>query len=284
LHLELQRPFITKLNARKRLQEAQLRFFLCDKTLWIQTHHIAVDGLGLKLLKDQVEHALQTEQTAKSSAYYTMREYAKLEAAMTDDKTVTEFWRKSLSSIDCSRLKILPQYCLQSEYSGSVAGHEMVLSFDLKKSVQNFYTLALTAFCRVIEKISGRTSLVIGCLYNGRWRPEMTEIVGLFSQTVPLPLKTASSLAEVQEIFNNCITHARQMPDVQYSCDVIFTSDDGMQSSDDKEDLLVAINRMLYISVYDRSFYAKWDPQCFSRQQMKAIFEMWQEELEKIGI
>jgi amino acid adenylation domain-containing protein len=218
-----ERPF--DLAAEWPLRAYLIRMSDQEHVLLLVAHHIAVDGISMDILADELAGGYQglvppgpTFQYADAAAW----QHSWLTSTHAERQLA--FWRDRLAGLVPLGLPTDKPRPPRWEPAGDVVTFEVpavdaetVLNEGARQSATPFMTL-LAAFWAVLGRLCGGTDIAVGTPAAGRGRVEFERAVGLFVNTVVLrgDLSAAPTFAELIEQARRAVTTAHDHQDLPF--------------------------------------------------------------------
>lgn len=192
--------------------------------LMVDIHHIICDGMSLNILMNEFRslyQGLELQETGLRYIDYVMWQKMSQEGLMTQKK----YWAEKLSG-EIPELNLPVNEVWGSENIEHAFLNEVVIEGDLYQSIKQFIALSgttdfmffISAYYILLSKISGNDDLIIGTDVVGRTDAALMNIVGTFTNLLPLrvhvdpELSYSDFLSSVKE----CVVEAFDNQDYQY--------------------------------------------------------------------
>ena len=194
----------------------------CSQVLWT-THHIIVDGWSSPLIQRDVIALYQADVEGRAAALSEPEPYGRYIAWLQrqDVAAARARWRELLGEVEGR----MPLVALRQDPDGDAVPREFMLELGLAETAALHRlaqacrvtpnTLVQWAWAYLLHRYSGASQVVFGATISGR-RPEVAgieDMVGLFINTVPVPVAFAPDLAladalnALQRDFQACSDH-----------------------------------------------------------------------------
>ncbi len=202
----IREPFDLKLNLP--IRAALILVGPTEQLLALSLHHIACDGWSLEILMSELSASLRSEKLLPLRSTYTdfvTAEHKWLNGQGGLDALV--FWREELQ--DAPSLLTLP---LDEARAPVQSGQGEVLIDRIEPEVvaaletlahqsnATLFEVLLTAYASLLARLSGQYDLVIGMPVANRANETSHDLIGYFSNTVPIRLRLAPDLSTVERI------------------------------------------------------------------------------------
>ncbi|CAF3455238.1 unnamed protein product [Rotaria socialis] len=194
-----------------------------EDLILINVHHIAFDGFSVDLLHHDLQEAYQTGELHILPSELQYIDYSIHENLM-DMSNALSYWKNNLSGYD-----IEPH---GADSNKAITGHGCSVEFELSNlTSQRFiafaqnnnatlFQLGLSVYFAFLFKISDsyRQDLLIGTVIANRYRHELTNIIGMFANTLPLRLQLNpnDSFVKLLVSVKNLVSNAFQYGYVPY--------------------------------------------------------------------
>lgn len=195
IQAEMDRPFDLE-------EELPIRFLLLDgvdtRSLVIVAHHIACDGWSFRILAEDLS-AMISGTELSSSAGPDYLDYARWQTSEVANETAwvradEEFWSAKLAGgFEPPRLNTEGAGPASSPRAGQTKVWELGpepwsrLTALAKQCEVTPFAVLHTAVALVLAARTGQTRLLLGTAAHARPVPELDQVVGFFTNTVPLP-------------------------------------------------------------------------------------------------
>ncbi|MGH3159749.1 MAG: condensation domain-containing protein, partial [Streptosporangiaceae bacterium] len=175
------------------LRAILIRMSAQEHVLLLVAHHIAVDGISMDVLADELADACQGLPLPPPSLQYAdVAAWQQSWLASPHAARQLTFWRDALAGLTPLALPTDKPRPPRWEPAGDVVTFDVpatdasaVLAEGARRSATSFMTL-LAAFWAVLGRLSGGTDIAVGTPVAGRGRTEFDRVVGLFVNTVVL--------------------------------------------------------------------------------------------------
>jgi len=167
-----------------------------DPVLLITVHHIASDGWSTAVLERDLRRIVSADPAAElPQPPLRYRDYALWRSRSADTQewdADLAFWRSELAGATAT--EVLPDHPRPPRRDAAGAGVAVPIPADLARAVTEFskdrgttpFTTLLTALAVLLARQTGNGDVVIGAPVVGRDRPELSEVVGFFLNSVVL--------------------------------------------------------------------------------------------------
>ncbi|MBL4674316.1 MAG: amino acid adenylation domain-containing protein, partial [Arenicella sp.] len=167
--------------------------------LLLVMHHIISDGSSMMILANDVLHYYQSSELPKAKgatldySYFAAWQNASLDPQKTQDEV--RFWRDSLAEVDhVVNLPISEKRPNRASQNGqqvdftlpestSVKLMELCRKFDVTLNMLGF-----AAYAVLLHRYTNQRNFVIGTPYSQRQHSEFDGVIGLFTNTLPIPV------------------------------------------------------------------------------------------------
>ncbi|APB70031.1 hypothetical protein PPYC1_06520 [Paenibacillus polymyxa] len=162
--------------------------------LFLDMHHIISDGTSLTIFLQELMHFYESnEKLEPLSIQY--RDYATQQRLMMETGTSDseDFWVKQFSggvpvlqlAADYPRPARKTFHGTQAHYTVNKEATDTILHFAQQTGVTP-YVILLTVYHLLLSQMSGQQDIIIGSWTQGRSEQELSQIIGMFVQTIPL--------------------------------------------------------------------------------------------------
>lgn len=173
-----------------------------DHIILLLTHHIVSDawsyGVMLRDLSELYDAALNNTSSKLSAPELQLGDYAAWQRDSTNAaaiETGLSYWRERLAGIPT--LELPTDHTRPTAQGFSGARQSNTLSADLQKQIRGLaqqngvtvYMVLLAAYATVLRRYAPQDEIVIGSAVAGRTRSELENIVGYFSQALPMRVR-----------------------------------------------------------------------------------------------
>lgn len=253
LIVSMKENFNVLYSERKKKYKPALRFGLDKNWLYISASHLHIDQVSLRPLLNMIESLLTNNKV--SPPKYTMAQYGVLESEVLEKtdyiKASEEFWKEELSKVD-----LTPVFNKKQTGTGQQQAYKHVLSLEQQTTINHAmkinktskFNIFLHAFCGAIMNHFDRNSIIIQSINSGRWRSEMSEIVGLTCGFCYFPIcknyEISDTLLTVERVleynlYSQEITIENIKQEHFYAgCEFALFSDEGMVEEYNELDVL----------------------------------------------
>lgn len=184
----LVRPFDLQLGPLFRLALIRVRG-QAGVILWMDVHHIAADGTSVVLLQRDLAAFLSGMVLPKPRARFRDLAYATAVQKWDDS-----WWLEQLAEMPATALPTDFPRPLQRDYAGASLETTIPASVlaQARAAAQEqgttLYTILLTALQALVSRLSGQKRFAVGSPTAGRFHDESADVVGMFVNTLALPL------------------------------------------------------------------------------------------------
>ncbi|MFJ7922618.1 condensation domain-containing protein, partial [Lysinibacillus fusiformis] len=199
-----------------------IRVIICKRSehhyiLFVDMHHIISDGQSMEILVQEFKSIYEQLQLPENVVEYKdFSQWQNQSIESEEMKKQEAFWVDLLTQQE-NRFVMPTDFKRTAEKNFTGETKNIILNKELKQALlvlakqQNvsMYTLLLSIYGIVLSKFSNQNDLIIGSPFSGRLHPDVENIIGLFVNTVTIPLhpnpKKAflTYLQEVQENMNS---------------------------------------------------------------------------------
>jgi amino acid adenylation domain-containing protein len=169
----------------------------------IDMHHIASDGVSLQILMREFTKLYEGKYLIPLQTQFSdYAEWFLSDSHQTSVLSQKKFWAQQFEEKH-NVLELPYDFPRPKErtFKGSVAKFSVSneekhkLNEIVRKNDITFFTLLLGVYAIVLSKLSGKSNLVIGTLVAGRKHHELEDIIGMFANTLALPINIESNLS-----------------------------------------------------------------------------------------
>lgn len=208
--------------------KSQVRFALYEietskHVLFVDIHHIVCDGVSLNMLMNDFRSIyLRESLPALEYTYIDYSHWQRSNGKLIESEKA--YWLERLSG-DLPVVS-MPVKGDRNDSNNEAASATLDIDGDLNQQIRSasldqqvsHYMLMLSAYYVLVSKISGNKDIIVGTDVLGRKRPELNNIVGTFTNVLPLRLKIDSMMtfAEVIQITKNCVLEGLDNQEFQY--------------------------------------------------------------------
>ncbi|WP_114905049.1 non-ribosomal peptide synthetase [Kordia sp. SMS9] len=171
--------------------------------LLIDMHHIASDGVSVQILMKEFTQLYEGEYLVPLQTQY--RDYSEWflsEQHQTSVQQQKSFWTDQFSG-EYNILELPYDFSRPKEktFKGNVATFHVSneekhkLNEIIKKNDITLFTLLIGVYGLLLSKLSGKNNVVIGTLVAGRKHHQLQDIMGMFANTLALPISLDNSLS-----------------------------------------------------------------------------------------
>ncbi len=180
-----------------------------DHIVLLLTHHIVSDAWSYGLIFSELSSLYaRTERDASprlSTPTLQFGDYAAWQRETLQGERLAErlgYWREQLAGLPVLDLPTeRPRAAAQQQFGG--ARGETVLSSALSTAVKEIaqregvtlYMMLLSAYATVLSRYAGQEDVVVGSAVAGRTRQEMEQMIGYFSQALPMRVRFAPDMS-----------------------------------------------------------------------------------------
>ncbi|WP_139488463.1 non-ribosomal peptide synthetase [Brevibacillus dissolubilis] len=162
--------------------------------LWIDSHHIVLDGLSKSIFLRELQELLDQKELAPIDLTYTDFVYWQQEWEQSDDyQNQLTYWQNRLQ--DELPVTALPtkKRPLEMTYDGAVK--TLILPAEVTKKIKDLaashdvtlYMMLLTMVSTWLSKYSrDESQVVVGTVMDGRQHPDIFPVIGMFVNTLPM--------------------------------------------------------------------------------------------------
>ncbi|CAM3617060.1 amino acid adenylation domain-containing protein [Pseudoalteromonas sp. CO342X] len=178
--------------------------------LLVCVHHIAADGLSVEILTNEVIGCYKNNEEEVNTSAISYYDYARWQREQLTEEKINrhiDFWRGYLSQ--APKVHGLPlknsrpahqTFAATSKYFRIEENvYQTLKSYCVKQKVTLFSVLQ-TSFAVLLSSYSQDRSIVIGTPFNGREQQQLTDIVGLFLNLIPI-----HTHFELEQTFNELL-------------------------------------------------------------------------------
>lgn len=206
--------------AQGRLLRAALWYHGGQCYLFLDSHHIAGDGMSTPLLLTRLNQAYGEGTFRTEWNYYDYLYSLEQEEKQTEKENELSYWTGLLKDLP-EPLKLPSDFggLTKFDYKGTDYIHSLseettlsIDSFCQERGISSF-VLFLASYGILLAAVTGREDFVIGAPVAGRTKVHTQDIIGPFINTLPLRLqpggqkKTAEWLNEVQSLVTGMLDH-----------------------------------------------------------------------------
>ncbi|MFI6932804.1 amino acid adenylation domain-containing protein [Streptomyces sp. NPDC050287] len=165
--------------------------------LYLDTHHVVLDGVSLRLLLGEVLAAYDGERLPeKPTGYRTAARWAHERAARGADEADEAYWLGQLTDVPTEPVLPVdrprgPRRATRGAVVSAVLDKDRCAA--VRAAVQLHRTTAFSvlfaAWAATLARLSGRRDFVVGTPTSGRTRPEFADVVGMFVNTACLRVR-----------------------------------------------------------------------------------------------
>ncbi|WP_042161234.1 non-ribosomal peptide synthetase [Paenibacillus gorillae] len=170
--------------------------------LLFNIHHIAADGISVKLLLEDLTAFIEGAELAPPALHY--KDYANWQAQQSDseqDKASRAFWREQLAKLPAPLDVPLdhPRGDRQTFAGDTYTFHiPAALTLQLKETAANagasLNSLLFAAYALLLKGTANQSEFVIGSLAAGRAHPDTDRMIGMFNQFLPIVMQVADEM------------------------------------------------------------------------------------------
>ncbi len=188
--------------------------------LFLDSHHIAGDGMSTPLLLERLNLAYQEKSFASKWNYYDYLVNASAGKDFVGQKEQMAYWEEHLTDLP-EVLKLPGDYSTSKGFDYKGKDFEYQISRQISLACDHFckekgiseFVLFLAAYGLLLSEIAGRDDFVIGAPAAGRMDAESRKIIGPFINTLPLRIRLNKKgtvgewLKYVQETVTGMLDH-----------------------------------------------------------------------------
>ncbi|MGN6385071.1 MAG: amino acid adenylation domain-containing protein, partial [Verrucomicrobiota bacterium] len=287
----------------------------------VSFHHVIMDGWSLAMMLTELFQdymaLLENKESNITSPKVTYRDFVQLEERTSHSPVSQDYWK---SKLEGAQVHTLPRWPHKPERHGheQVRGPEIYYPESLLAKLREIAkstgvpirTVLLAAHCRVMNLLTGQSDIMTGLVANGRPQtPDGERLIGLFLNTLPFRLQVEGTWRDlIQQTFKGeqeLIPH-RRMPlaDIQQMTGGnplfettfdfvqfhIYRDLPGYKDHTFLEDHYFEANNfnffvtfMLDASARELQMHFDYNPNEFSKEQIKAICDYYTQTLNAIA-
>lgn len=184
------------------------------QVLLLTLHHIMCDGWSMGLLQNDLLAALRgdLDDTPLQPSYLDVQQWQEALSAAGAGRQALEWWTEAFDHRAPAPLELptdRPRPAQRSWRGGRVEQHIPAALADRLRQLARaqgatLQQVLMAGWCALLHRLSGQTNLCIGLPVAGRPHAEMQPMVGLFVNTLPLPVQV-----DPRQGFGPLLTHLR---------------------------------------------------------------------------
>lgn len=199
------------------------RVGISETHILFDVHHIIVDGVSLNIILKQISNLFKENKRIENSISYA--DYAKY-FYNNDFIKSKEFYRQVLKNVELEPIK-LPEKEKKDFDIPRVSGGHIYLKLDknLRTNIESYtkkYRLTDTilffgTYGILLSKYSAKSNILTGLSLSNRVHSETNNTIGMFVNTIPVPLLVNGSISQYFENVKNLLLNIYENQELPFS-------------------------------------------------------------------